>query len=618
MMRRTSLHLVFALYAVLAFIPALLAPAAAAAESAPMTFAPTESVAAPVVAPPVRVASGFAIEPLALLVTAERGAVDQLDALAAWNRSGRRPLRIGLVRPLPLARTVRLGDGMLAEPAGLHAGGAFVRASPDSVVWGAAVAVDESYRLRLHLSDVELPAGARLWVYGGDGEEVAFGPELAHEGALWTPSVAGPEIRIEVELPLASLGSGDGPRFTIDQIGQIVRLAADGSPLAGGFAPKGHDSCLVDVSCVDDATFSVVDLASRGVAHLEFIDGPFIGLCTGGLLAVVDPGLAVPLLTANHCFSTPASAASLEAFWDFRSGVCDGAPPPIGSVPRSEGATLLATDVESDFTLVQLGQLPPGRVFLGWTNQFPVLPGGTVLHRLHHPVPHFDILAQQYTRYSAKSPAQFERCGTDPDGRDTDDPTKFHHTVFDIGGSFGGSSGAPLMLDDPQLGAVVVGQLFGACGPDPSDGCDPANDELDGNFARTFESIRKFLGAEPPPPFATWLSTPAVPGFDFQVRITPSVGPPVAGAREDDCIVETLCASGALAGRSEVFVRVIGPRPSGFLWVQVNRFTPSEVEVWVRQLSSDQINYYRFDAIGSDGPRLGDSSYIEDRVAFSP
>ena len=81
------------------------------------------------------------------------------------------------------------------------------------------------------------------------------------------------------------------------------------------------------------------------------------------------------------------------------------------------------------------------------------------------------------------------------------------------------------------------------------------------------------------------------------------------------CIVESICIQGALAGRPELFLKVIGPRPNGYLWVQVSRFTPSEVELWVRRTGSGQINYYRLAAVALTDD---DVSGLQDRTAFSP
>jgi hypothetical protein len=593
---------------------ALPGPALAEVRSAPLAEAPSHlaKAAAVVGEPPARIAAG--VEPLARLAEAERGAADELEALTAWNRAGRRPLQTGIVRPVPLARTVRFGDRLLAEAAGLHAGGAFARVGTDSTVWGTAVEVAGAHRLRLHLEGVDLPAGARMWVYGEDGQAVAFGPELAFEGSLWTPSVFGPSIRLEVELPRESLpGAAGGHGFTIDRVAEIFRLDADGAPITAPWVePKSHDDCLIDVSCVGPGKFSVVDLAERAVAHIEFVDGGTFA-CTGGLLNLANgapANLEPPFLTANHCFDTQQIATTLEAFWDYRTPSCDGAAPPLGSVPRTSGSQLLESRTISDFTLVSL-DFPPDRVLLGWNAENPVLPKNTVTHRISHPLTHA-ILSQQYTQNRTLAGNETKKCGT-AGGRATDDLTRFTHSVFLEGGTFGGSSGAPLILNNGQ----VVGQLLGACGSEETvdDGCSVENDEIDGNFFTTFDHIKEHLGAQDGPPPDGVLTTPELPGFEFEVTITPAGGAPVEGASEADCIAETLCVSGALAGRPEVFVKIIGPRPNGFLWVQISRFTPSQVDVTVRQLSSGIEKQYTLDAVGGASD---DVSGLQDRTAFTP
>ena len=83
----------------------------------------------------------------------------------------------------------------------------------------------------------------------------------------------------------------------------------------------------------------------------------------------------------------------------------------------------------------------------------------------------------------------------------------------------------------------------------------------------------------------------------------------------DLCIPETLCIHGALAGRPEVFLKLIGPRPNGFLWVQAARFTPSQVELWVEQTATGTVRYYQLAPIG---PTADDVSGLQDRQAFAP
>lgn len=119
---------------------------------------------------------------------------------------------------------------------------------------------------------------------------------------------------------------------------------------------------------------------------------------------------------------------------------------------------------------------------------------------------------------------------------------------------------------------------------------------------------------DPDPPPGPYLISDQIPDFRFKVRITAG-DQVIAGEQETDCIGETLCVSGALPGRSEVFLRLIGPRPNGFLWTNLVRFTPSRIEVWAEQISSGKINYYDLPALPREDTELVG---LVDKEAFLP
>src|SRR4028118_1588500 len=127
------------------------------------------------------------------------------------------------------------------------------------------------------------------------------------------------------------------------------------------------------------------------------------------------------------------------------------------------------------------------------------------------------------------------------------------------------------------------------------------------------QGVLSFVG-NPAPPAGPRLTSAEVPDFQFKVRITAG-GSSIAGAKVNDCIDDTLCVSGAVASRSEVFLRVIGPRPNGYPWTTVIRFTPSQVEVWVQQVRTGQINYYLPEAQAPDNEIL---EGLNDRTGFLP
>jgi|HubBroStandDraft_3_1064219.scaffolds.fasta_scaffold01386_4 hypothetical protein len=412
---------------------------------------------------------------------AREGAADQLAAMAAWNARGGRPTQIGFARRLPAPLELR------PEPsrAGLQ-------------IWGAKVRVPQASRLRLHLEGVTLPAGARLWVWGaaGPGDSPRpFGAELAGPGGdLWTPSVAGETIALGVELPA-------GQRATL-RATEVAQIFPPASPELG-LTPK-QTSCLVDATCVNSAQQPGIDLLRTAVAHIEFMKAGNTFLCTGNLINQNDAAVVVPyMLTANHCISDQTVASSLEAFWDFHTRRCNGPAPNLTRLPTSSGATLQATSVESDFSLLKLDGIPAGRTLLGWDVR-PVA-SGTAFYRISHPVASspFSILPQVYST-SVETTTPPVVCDTDSDGRPWGDFTKFIYSAPASGGTGPGSSGSALV----ESGGYVVGQLLGLCGNSPTDGCaGDVNSQVDGALAASFDQLAPYLDPKSTAPCAADANT---------------------------------------------------------------------------------------------------------------
>lgn len=425
---------------------------------------------------PKRVADAAGFEPAVVLPAAGEAA---LATIAEWNLAGGLPLRNGVERPLPRRELVVLSA---PEPGGgpkALAGGVIDRGDDDAMRWGTAIRVADAWRLRLRLGALSLPPGARMWVYGEDGETVGpFGAELiAPDGALWTPSVGGPEIRLELEVPVGPSGAGEAPTLRVESIAELFPLDERGIPVHAG-ARLEDTSCLIDAACADSGDFAAIDTVTHAVAHLQFVDGGSTYICTGSLVNDKVQDTWVPyLLTANHCFATQSAASSLEAFFDYFASSCGGAAPSLGSRPRSSGATLLQTSATNDFSFVRLNNLPSGRSFLGWTTSEPG--GGQTLYRISHPLGlkgHFST--------STKIASPSDTCGLTA--------ANYHHSNLQNGSIAGGSSGAAVTNANGQ----ILGQLFGLCGPDPENDCDTRNRQADGKFSVTFPRISQYINVE--------------------------------------------------------------------------------------------------------------------------
>jgi ELWxxDGT repeat protein len=145
---------------------------------------------------------------------------------------------------------------------------------------------------------------------------------------------------------------------------------------------------------------------------------------------------------------------------------------------------------------------------------------------------------------------------------------------------------------------------------------DPAGSTLEGLLDR--DGFRALPGASgsaieesgaPRPPSGPWLSDRSLKGFQVKARLTS--GGKSRALRLEPCVAGTLCLSGAVRGQTELLVRVAGPKPNGYLWPLLARFTPARVEVWIQQNKTGTVRYYRLEA-GSDLDGL------VDRLGFKP
>ena len=145
--------------------------------------------------------------------------------------------------------------------------------------------------------------------------------------------------------------------------------------------------CHLDVTCHSEWTSS-----ASGVARIFFeaTEGTS-GSCSGTVLNNSRQDFTPYFLTAAHCVQTEEEARSVTAAWLYQTRTCNGEPPDLRSIPRTEGARLLSTtghseigDRNGDLTLLRLeGDLPDGVMFQGWDAD--PQPVGAQVTGIHHP-----------------------------------------------------------------------------------------------------------------------------------------------------------------------------------------------------------------------------------------
>ncbi len=401
---------------------------------------------------------------------------DREDLAAPFVPDGTAPMRIGVVKQV---------EGSVGKPHLADFNRGLVETRPDGTfVWAMEVSSPGAQAIRVHLTEFKLPSNTEMYLLGPNGQ--ADGPYTAQgrngDGDFWTRSITSDTGQIVLRYT-GTTPAVDRPEmsFFISEIGHIR-----GRPPQ--VQERNHDDwpcsdnapCVVDAQCIN---VSAVNTAKGAVAKLEWIQGPFINTCSGGLLADTDGGSQIPyLLTANHCFSS--SKSNLETFFSYTTTSCNGECPDSlvtgGTPPAAStvGITVVASGSSGDFTLGTLNEAPPaGTLFLGWNNTPVAFTNGAQLHRISNA----NFGPQVYSQHDVDTGSP--TCTNIPRGG-------WIYSKDDTGATMGGSSGSPVVNGAGE----VVGQLTGCCGFNCGDECDSANNwTIDGALASYFSNVEEFL-----------------------------------------------------------------------------------------------------------------------------
>lgn len=368
---------------------------------------------------------------------------------AAERQSGpiTKKMRIGVLRELEV--DAQQGDWFET------AGGA---------LWALDVVSAGALGLRLHFTEVALPAGAELAIYAPRGDGGADGEVLRYRGSsaradFVTPAVFSERARIEYRRPP---GNGDQALpFRLANLRHVYRDPISGLSKAG--LEKAAGSCHNDVSCFPEWG----DLANA----VALVDIGGLGRCTGTLLNNQAQDLTPYWLTANHCIDNGFDAANSDFYWFYQTDSCGAAPPSLASRPRSSGASLISTNGASDYTLLQIeGTLPAGLYWSGWTSQ--AVANGTPEVAIHHP-------SGDFKRISFGDKADGGACGN------FGGTSNFITTNWTDAPTEPGSSGSGIFREN-------TGQLVGTLTGGPS-ACGNESFDCYGSFFATYKKIKKPL-----------------------------------------------------------------------------------------------------------------------------
>ncbi|HRW09718.1 MAG TPA: trypsin-like peptidase domain-containing protein [Caldilineaceae bacterium] len=380
----------------------------------------------------------------------------QEDQRVDSEKSGQ---RIGVVRSLPTT-VAALRSGNLADQwQPTSDGGHFQIITIESPT---------AYALRVHVSNLTLPAGAHVAVYDTNEPSESYGPyrarDLFETTELWTESVFGSTVTVEYYAPpgveLTEIGGFD--------IAQIAHIYTD--PLVDLYASAL--SCQNDISCSSGWANE-----ESAVAGLGTIGQSNVLWCSGALLNDFDDGTWEEyFLTANHCLTgnssdlgTQAQASTIEFYWRYQTAACNQTPPALSSIQRTGGgADLISRQTRSsgnDHALLRIrNTVPGGLTFLGWDTRTPG--SGEALTGIHHPDGEHKRIS--FGNYDSSN-------------------SNFWYVKWYDGLTEGGSSGSPLFDKNKRL----IGQLFGGDTFCPTNTSKPVDQY--GRFNQTYPSIERWM-----------------------------------------------------------------------------------------------------------------------------
>ncbi len=335
----------------------------------------------------------------------------------------------------------------------------------EGTIWLARFKAEGALKLRLQLANLQLPAGARVFVYSAKKPDEFYGPlsaETADEhGAFWTPPVEGDTAVIEYFIP-TSAAAGMNQPFQVLAVSHIFRDARAQMKESFG-AQTGPGACNNEVPADWND-------AARSVGMLQFTNPKGEFLCSAVLLNDIAITGESHVLTANHCLSTQAEAHTVRAYWLYDTG--DRPAPPFSF----RGGTLLVSSPVNDFTFLRIAErVPAGVRFSGWTTE-AVAPG-TPVTSIHHP-------QGSHWRYSSGN-AVVGNCPADFPASLCDNYIKVR---WNSGITEVGSSGGPLWVGPPS-DPKLVGTLTGG----DSSCANPTGVDIFGRFDLAFPAIERYL-----------------------------------------------------------------------------------------------------------------------------
>lgn len=303
-------------------------------------------------------------------------------------------------------------------------------------IWQYRVSSVDAYSLGLYFKDYYLPPRAKLFVYNPSRSQLkgAFTNLNNHASTreLTLAEFPGKELIIEYFEPLSPefpgelvLGGISQAYIKIDSL--VNKNIGINCPEGTGWQEQKNSICLI-----------------------TYHDKLYSYFCSGSLVNNVRYDLTPYFLTANHCIRNEYMANNMVAYFNYENSTCyshDGI-----ADQTLAGATLKATSIYSDFSLLLLEEYPPEEYhpyYAGWDASGVNPLQGVCIHHPNVGPKSMAIDSLKIESYPFKAQWFVDGLATMPNTHWSAD---FKQGTVEVG-----SSGAPLFDQNKR----ITGQLHG-------------------------------------------------------------------------------------------------------------------------------------------------------------
>lgn len=241
-------------------------------------------------------------------------------------------------------------------------------------IWRIRFLSDGAKSLNFILEDFFIPFGANLFLYNNEKTDLLGAYNFTQNNknkTLGTWLVKGEDITLEYFEPASQVGKGS---FTVKNITHGYR--------SGNL--NASNDCNFDVNCsIGSDADPLKDIVKKSVA-LILVNGA--SMCSGALINNTAKDKKPYFLTADHCYSDPATWA-FKFNWISTNTICGTTEDSISNTDHHtiSGATLKAKNDKTDFCLVEINSEIPAEwetVWSGWDRSDVPSPW---VFGIHHP-----------------------------------------------------------------------------------------------------------------------------------------------------------------------------------------------------------------------------------------